>query len=238
MMLRQINEDIAVALEKDPAARNALEVLFLYPGVHALIAYRVTHLLWGMGLKFIARGLSQLARLITGIEVHPAAIIGKRLFIDHGMGVVIGETSEIGNNVFIYQGVTLGGLATKTGKRHPTVFDNVVIGAGAKILGPIKIGCNTKIGSGSVVLQDVPEYSTVIGVPGRVVFSGISSEMEDDEGPESFPDPVARAIDCMLDRLPEMEKEIRQLKETLNKNGIVLPDSSPIDEVPRKKING
>ena len=238
MMLRQINEDIAVALEKDPAARNALEVLFLYPGVHALIAYRVTHLLWGMGLKFIARGLSQFARLITGIEVHPGAIIGKRLFIDHGMGVVIGETSEIGNNVFIYQGVTLGGLATKTGKRHPTVFDNVVIGAGAKILGPIKIGCNTKIGSGSVVLQDVPEYSTVIGVPGRVVFSGISSEMEDDEGPESFPDPVARAIECMLDRLPEMEKEIRQLKETLNKNGIVLPDSSPIDEVPRKKING
>ena len=238
MMLRQINEDIAVALEKDPAARNALEVLFLYPGVHALIAYRVTHLLWGMGLKFIARGLSQLARLITGIEVHPGAIIGKRLFIDHGMGVVIGETSEIGNNVFIYQGVTLGGLATKTGKRHPTVFDNVVIGAGAKILGPIKIGCNTKIGSGSVVLQDVPEYSTVIGVPGRVVFSGISSEMEDDEGPESFPDPVARAIECMLDRLPEMEKQIRQLKETLNENGIVLPDSPPIGEVPRKKING
>ena len=238
MMLRQINEDIAVALEKDPAARNALEVLFLYPGVHALIAYRVTHLLWGMGLKFIARGLSQLARLITGIEVHPGAIIGKRLFIDHGMGVVIGETSEIGNNVFIYQGVTLGGLSTRKGKRHPTVFDNVVIGAGAKILGPIKIGCNTKIGSGSVVLQDVPEYSTVIGVPGRVVFSGISSEMEDDEGPESFPDPVARAIECMLDRIPEMEKEIRQLKETLNKNGIVLPDSSPIDEVPRKKING
>ena len=239
MMLRQINEDIAVALEKDPAARNALEVLFLYPGVHALIAYRVTHLLWGMGLKFIARGLSQLARLITGIEIHPAAIIGERFFIDHGMGVVIGETSEIGNNVFIYQGVTLGGLATKTGKRHPTVFDNVVIGAGAKILGPIKIGCNTKIGSGSVVLQDVPEYSTVIGVPGRVVFSGISSEMEDDEeGPESFPDPVARAIECMLDRLPEMEKEIRQLKETLNKNGIVLPDSSPIGEVSRKKING
>lgn len=238
MMLRQINEDIAVALEKDPAARNALEVLFLYPGVHALIAYRVTHLLWGMGLKFIARGLSQLARLITGIEVHPGAIIGKRLFIDHGMGVVIGETSEIGNNVFIYQGVTLGGLSTKKGKRHPTVFDNVVIGAGAKILGPIKIGCNTKIGSGSVVLQDVPEYSTVIGVPGRVVFSGISSEMEDDEGPESFPDPVARAIECMLDRIPEMEKEIRQLKETLNKNGIVLPDSPPIGEAPRKKING
>ena len=175
MILRQIKEDIDVALEKDPASRNALEVFILYPGVHALIAYRFNHWLWGLGLKFIARALSQFARWGTGIEIHPAAIIGKRFFIDHGMGVVIGETSEVGDNVFIYQGVTLGGLATKKGKRHPTISDDVVIGAGAKILGPIKIGCNTKIGSGSVVLQDVPEYSTVIGVPGRVVFSGISS---------------------------------------------------------------
>ena len=215
MMLRQIKEDIDVALEKDPAARNALEVLILYPGVHALIAYRFNHWLWGLGMKFIARSLSQIARWVTGIEIHPAAIIGKRFFIDHGMGVVIGETSEVGDNVFVYQGVTLGGLATKKGKRHPTISDDVVIGAGAKVLGPIKIGCNTKIGSGSVVLQNVPEYSTVIGVPGRVVFSGISSEMEDEDGPESFPDPVARAIECMLDRLPEMEKEIRHLKKTL-----------------------
>jgi len=201
-----------------------------------LIAYRFNHWLWGLGLKFIARALSQFARWVTGIEIHPAAIIGKRFFIDHGMGVVIGETSEVGDNVFIYQGVTLGGLATKKGKRHPTISDDVVIGAGAKILGPIKIGCNTKIGSGSVVLQDVPEYSTVIGVPGRVVFSGISSEMEDEDGPESFPDPVARAIECMLDRLPEMEKEIRHLKETLKENGIC--DSSPIEETTRKKIIG
>ena len=152
------------------------------------------------------------------------------------MGVVIGETSEVGDNVFVYQGVTLGGLATKKGKRHPTISDDVVIGAGAKVLGPIKIGCNTKIGSGSVVLQNVPEYSTVIGVPGRVVFSGISSEMEDEDGPESFPDPVARAIECMLDRLPEMEKEIRHLKETLKENGIC--DPSPIEETTRKKIIG
>ena len=236
MMLRQIKEDIDVALEKDPAARNALEVLILYPGVHALIAYRFNHWLWGLGMKFIARSLSQIARWITGIEIHPAAIIGKRFFIDHGMGVVIGETSEVGDNVFVYQGVTLGGLATKKGKRHPTISDDVVIGAGAKVLGPIKIGCNTKIGSGSVVLQNVPEYSTVIGVPGRVVFSGISSEMEDEDGPESFPDPVARAIECMLDRLPEMEKEIRQLKETLKENGI--GDSSIIEETTRKKIIG
>ena len=233
MMLRQIKEDIDVALEKDPAARNALEVLILYPGVHALIAYRFNHWLWGLGMKFIARSLSQIARWVTGIEIHPAAIIGKRFFIDHGMGVVIGETSEVGDNVFVYQGVTLGGLATKKGKRHPTISDDVVIGAGAKVLGPIKIGCNTKIGSGSVVLQDVPEYSTVIGVPGRVVFSGISSEMEDEDGPESFPDPVARAIECMLDRLPEMEKEIRQLKETLKENGIT--DLSSIDETARKE---
>jgi serine O-acetyltransferase len=236
MMLRQIKEDIAVALEKDPAARNALEVFILYPGVHALVTYRITHWLWGIGFKFIARALSQLSRWVTGIEIHPAAIIGKRFFIDHGMGVVIGETSEVGDNVFVYQGVTLGGLATKKGKRHPTISNDVVIGAGAKILGPINIGCNTKIGSGSVVLQNVPEYSTVIGVPGRVVFSGISSDLEDDDETESFPDPVARAIECMLDRLPEMEKEIRQLKETLKENGIT--DSSSIDETARKKSSG
>jgi serine O-acetyltransferase len=236
MILRQIKEDIAVALEKDPAARNGLEVFILYPGVHALVTYRITHWLWGIGFKFIARALSQLSRWFTGIEIHPAAIIGKRFFIDHGMGVVIGETSEVGDNVFVYQGVTLGGLATKKGKRHPTISNDVVIGAGAKILGPINIGCNTKIGSGSVVLQNVPEYSTVIGVPGRVVFSGISSDLEDDDDIESFPDPVARAIECMLDRLPEMEKEIRQLKETLKENGIT--DSSSIDETARKKSSG
>ena len=236
MILRQIKEDIAVALEKDPAARNGLEVFILYPGVHALVTYRITHWLWGIGFKFIARALSQLSRWFTGIEIHPAAIIGKRFFIDHGMGVVIGETSEVGDNVFVYQGVTLGGLATKKGKRHPTISNDVVIGAGAKILGPIKIGCNTKIGSGSVVLQNVPEYSTVIGVPGRVVFSGISSDLEDNDETESFPDPVARAIECMLDRLPELQKEIRQLKETLKENGIT--DSSSIDETARKKISG
>ncbi|SVE35748.1 uncharacterized protein METZ01_LOCUS488602, partial [marine metagenome] len=179
-MLRQIKEDVRVALEKDPAARNFFEVLILYPGVHALIGYRLAHGLWNMGFKFLARTISQFFRWITGIEIHPAAKIGHRFFIDHGMGVVIGETSEVGDNVFIYHGVTLGGLATKKAKRHPTISDNVVIGAGAQVLGPIHVGCNTKIGSGSVVLQDVPEYSTVIGVPGRVVFSGISLDMEDD----------------------------------------------------------
>jgi len=219
-MLRQITDDVRIAIEKDPAARNFIEVLLLYPGVHAMITYRIAHGLWNMEFYFLARALSQFSRWITGIEIHPAAIIGNRFFIDHGMGVVIGETSEVGDNVFIYHGVTLGGLATKKAKRHPTIADNVVIGAGAQVLGPIHVGRNTKIGSGSVVLQDVPEYSTVIGVPGRVVYSGISSDMEDSDGLDSFPDPVARAIECMLDRLPQMEKEIRLLKETLQQSEV------------------
>ena len=214
-MLRQIMEDIEVALEKDPAARHFWEVLLLYPGVHALIGYRIAHVLWKFHFKFLARFISYFVRWLTGIEIHPAAKIGKRFFMDHGMGVVIGETSEVGDNVFIYHGVTLGGLSTKRGKRHPTIGDNVVIGAGAQVLGPTQIGGHTKIGSGSVVLQHVPEYSTVIGVPGRVVFSGIEPTQDSGHGEEAFPDPVARAIECMLERLPQMEKEIRQLKDEL-----------------------
>lgn len=215
-MLNQIKEDVQVALEKDPASRNLLEVIVCYPGVHALVAHRISHWLWNHEWKFSGRVLSYFFRWLTGIEIHPAAQIGRRFFIDHGMGVVIGETSVIGDNVFIYHGVTLGGLSTKSGKRHPTIGDNVVIGAGAQVLGPVTVGRNTKIGSGSVVLQEVPEYSTVIGVPGRVVFSGISSELEQITGEESFPDPVAKAIECMLDRLPKMEKEIRSLREAIN----------------------
>ncbi len=234
-MFRQITEDVRVAMEKDPAARNFFEVLLLYPGVHALISYRLTHALWGMGFNFLARSLSQFSRWITGIEIHPAAKIGHRFFIDHGMGVVIGETSEVGDNVFIYHGVTLGGLATKKAKRHPTIAENVVIGAGAQVLGPVHVGRNTKIGSGSVVLQDVPEYSTVIGVPGRVVFSGISSDMEDDDGLESFPDPVARTIECMLYRLPQMEKEIRHLKAVLKKEGIDLHVGTDSSDIKRRQ---
>jgi serine O-acetyltransferase len=213
-MIKQIREDIAVAIEKDPAARNVVEVLLLYPGVHALVAYRLANGLWNLGFKFLSRALSYFARWLTGIEIHPAAQIGKRFFIDHGMGVVIGETSVVGDNVFIYQGVTLGGLSTKKGKRHPTIGNNVVLGAGAQVLGPVRIGNNSKVGSGSVVLQNVPEYSTVIGVPGRVVFSG-ADNMTGEDGEERFPDPVARVIECMLERLPQMERDIRQLKEAL-----------------------
>lgn len=227
-MLRQIKEDVQVALEKDPAARNFWEVIICYPGVHALIAYRISHWLWDHDFKFVGRILSYIFRWLTGIEIHPAAKIGRRFFIDHGMGVVIGETSEVGDNVFIYHGVTLGGLSTKKGKRHPTIGDNVVIGAGAQVLGPVEIGANTKIGSGSVVLQHVPEYSTVIGVPGRVVFSGISSAHESEDPQETFPDPVARAIECMLEKMPLMEKEIRALKEAIEEQKQTLPDPVPL----------
>jgi len=214
-MLKLIKEDIEVAIEKDPAARNFWEVVLLYPGVHALIGYRIAHFLWGLKLKLLARFISFFMRWLTGIEIHPAAIIGKRFFIDHGMGVVIGETSEVGDNVFIYHGVTLGGLSSKKGKRHPTIGDNVVIGAGAQVLGPTRVGSYTKIGSGSVVLQHVPEYSTVIGVPGRIVFSGSTTEDVAD-GEDAFPDPVAKDIESMLERLPKMEKEIREIKKKID----------------------
>jgi len=235
-MLKLIKEDIEVAIEKDPAARNFWEVVLLYPGVHALIGYRLAHVLWGLKLNFLARFISYFMRWLTGIEIHPAAVIGRRFFIDHGMGVVIGETSEVGDNVFIYHGVTLGGLSTKSGKRHPTIGDNVVIGAGAQVLGPTQVGSYTKIGSGSVVLQHVPEYSTVIGVPGRVVFSGVATQ-DGADGEESFPDPVAKAIECMLERLPKMEKEIRELRknyEAVKKSDIdpISVDDKPVSREP------
>jgi len=224
-MLKLIKEDIEVAIEKDPAARNFWEVLLLYPGVHALIGYRLTHVLWRYEFKFLARFISFFLRWLTGIEIHPAAIIGRRFFIDHGMGVVIGETSEVGDNVFIYHGVTLGGLSTKNGKRHPTIGSNVVIGAGAQVLGPTLVGSYSKIGSGSVVLQHVPEYSTVIGVPGRIVFSGVESTQDGADGEESFPDPVARAIEDVLERLPKMEKEIQELRSNIKEQEVSSLDS-------------
>jgi len=224
-MLKLIKEDIEVAIEKDPAARNFWEVLLLYPGVHALIGYRLAHVLWLYGFKFLARFISFFLRWLTGIEIHPAATIGRRFFIDHGMGVVIGETSEVGDNVFIYHGVTLGGLSTKNGKRHPTIGSNVVIGAGAQVLGPTLVGSYTKIGSGSVVLQHVPEYSTVIGVPGRIVFSGSEPTQDGADGDESFPDPIARAIEGVLERLPKMEKEIQELRSIIKDQEVSSLDS-------------
>ncbi|HEO8421651.1 serine O-acetyltransferase [Niallia sp. FSL W8-0635] len=206
-MFRRIKEDIAVVFEQDPAARSSIEVILTYSGLHAIWFHRIAHFLFRHKRFFLARVISQFSRFLTGIEIHPGAKIGNRLFIDHGMGVVIGETCEIGDNVTIFQGVTLGGTGKEKGKRHPTVKDNALIASGAKVLGSIVIGENAKIGAGSVVLRDVPANSTVVGIPGRVkVQDGI--KIKKDLNHCDLPDPVA-------DRLKEMEMEITQLREQL-----------------------
>ncbi|MBZ9533683.1 serine O-acetyltransferase [Cytobacillus oceanisediminis] len=206
-MFRRIKEDIAVVFEQDPAARSSIEVILTYSGLHAIWFHRIAHFLFRHKRFFLARVISQFSRFMTGVEIHPGAKIGNRLFIDHGMGVVIGETCEIGDNVTIFQGVTLGGTGKEKGKRHPTVKDNALIASGAKVLGSIVIGENAKIGAGSVVLKDVPANSTVVGIPGRVkVQDGI--KIKKDLNHCDLPDPVA-------DRLKEMELEIAHLREQL-----------------------
>jgi len=206
-MFRRMKEDIAVIFEQDPAARSSLEVILTYSGLHAIWYHRIAHFLYRHKRFFMARIVSQFSRFITGIEIHPGAKIGRRLFIDHGMGVVIGETCEIGDNVTIFQGVTLGGTGKEKGKRHPTVHNNALIASGAKVLGSIVIGENAKIGAGSVVLKDVPANSTVVGIPGRVkVQDGI--KINKDLNHRDLPDPLS-------ERLKEMEMEIAQLKEQL-----------------------
>jgi len=214
-----MREDMDVVFEQDPAARTYLEVFLTYSGLHAIWAHRIAHALYKRKLYFIARVISQMSRFFTGIEIHPGAVIGRRFFIDHGMGVVIGETCEIGDNVTIYQGVTLGGTGHEKGKRHPTVKDNVLIATGAKVLGSITIGENSKIGGGSVVLKDVPANSTVVGIPGRVVKQNgkrVSQKLDH----HILPDPIA-------DRLKELENEINGLKEELKK---VKDDSSHVNQ--------
>lgn len=226
-MFTTLTRDIQAALDRDPAARSALEVLLCYPGLHALYFHRVAHWLWNHRLKTLGRFVSHVSRFLTGIEIHPGAVIGPGLFIDHGMGVVIGETTEIGENVTIYQGVTLGGTSLKKKKRHPTIGNNVVIGAGAKILGPFKVGDNSRIGSGSVVVKEVPPNSLVVGVPGQVTYrdgkrvpQAIDLEMTD------LPDPAAKAIKCILERLEELEKEVETLRKELAHPSIPRSPSS------------
>lgn len=204
--IEQISEDIKTIYDKDPAAENIVEVLFCYPGLHALIAHRVAHKLHYWKIPFLPRFISFLMRFFTGIEIHPAATIGRRFFIDHGMGVVIGATTIIGDDVLIYQGVTLGGTGKEQGKRHPTVEDNVVVGSGAKVLGNITIGKNSRIGAGSVVIDNVPPDSTVVGVPGRIVHQKIF--IEGQLLHNRIPDPVT----CELNRL---KYEIQEIKEQL-----------------------
>ncbi|MFZ5640031.1 MAG: serine O-acetyltransferase [Bacillota bacterium] len=213
-MFGRIKKDIRVIFDRDPAARSFWEVLICYSGLHAILYHRLAHYLYKKGFVLLPRVISQFSRFLTGIEIHPGATIGDGLFIDHGMGVVIGETAEIGNNVTIYQGVTLGGTGKQKGKRHPTVGDNVVISTGAKVLGNIKIGDNAKIGAGSVVLRDVPPNTTVVGVPGKIVIrDGINiadMDLEDkiDLHHENMPDPVAEMILCLQRKIDRLERRI------------------------------
>ena len=217
-MFSKIKSDIAAVKERDPACRSTLDVIFSYPGFHALFFHRVAHRVWNAGFKSLARFISHISRMLTGIEIHPAVIAGKGLFIDHGMGVVIGETTEIGENVTLYQGVTLGGVSLKKEKRHPTLRDNVVVGAGAKVLGPFEVGENSRIGANSVVVKAVPPHSTVVGIPGRIVIKEGEKVGQFDLDHQVMPDPVAKAFNCMMEHLQLMHKRINDLSEP-EKNG-------------------
>jgi serine O-acetyltransferase len=207
----EIRSDVRAVKERDPAAHSSFEVVTSYAGLHALWLHRLAHKLHGQGVPLLPRWISQANRFVTGVEIHPAATIGKGLFIDHGSGVVIGETTEIGDNVTIYQGVTLGGTGKETGKRHPTVGDNVVFGAGAKVLGGITVGDNAKVGAGSVVVMDVPRNSTVVGNPGRPVLLEGQRVGIPDIDYRHLPDPVAEAIKCLVARIVEMEQELDEI---------------------------
>jgi serine O-acetyltransferase len=207
-MFERIREDIKVVFERDPAARNVFEVITSYPGLHAIWLHRIAHFFWDKGAKTLARIISHINRFLTGIEIHPGAKIGRRFFIDHGMGVVIGETAEIGDDVLMYQGVVLGGTSLKKEKRHPTIGNNVVIGAGAILLGPIKVGDGAKIGAGSVVIKDVPEGTTVVGVPARVVEK---REKKIDLDHDKLPDPILKVLHLIIEEIEEIKKRIEEI---------------------------
>ncbi|MFC2010832.1 serine O-acetyltransferase [Chloroflexota bacterium] len=225
-MFKTLKEDIQTVFIKDPAARSVLEVISCYPGLHALWFHRLAHFLWQHRLRFLARLLSNINRFLTGIEIHPGARIGRRFFIDHGAGVVIGETTEIGNDVLIYQGVVLGGTSLEKTKRHPTIGNNVVIGTGAATLGAITIGEGARIGSGSVVIHSVPTGATVVGIPGRVVEEGRQPLADLEHG--KLPDPVAEAIRLVLG---EQEKLGGRLERLENLSGLAVPE----DELRNKR---
>lgn len=205
---RDVREDIQTVLKKDPAARNSLEVLICYPGIWALIWHKPAHFLYKHNLKLLARVISQLTRFFTGIEIHPGAQIGRRCFIDHGMAVVIGETTEIGDDVTLYQGVTLGGTGKDSGKRHPTIGNRVIVSSGAKVLGPFKVGDDVKIGSGSIVLNEIPPGCTVVGIPGKIVKR--YGESTEDLNQVDLPDPVATELECLRRRIVMLEHKLHQ----------------------------
>jgi serine O-acetyltransferase len=229
-MFDRIREDIAVVFERDPAAKSALETLIATPGMHAILMHRLNHWLWSKNFFLLARFGSHVARFLTGIEIHPGARIGRRFFIDHGMGVVIGETAEIADDCSIYHGVTLGGTTWSKGKRHPTLETGVIIGAGAKVLGPITVGAGARIGSNAVVVKDVPPGSTVVGVPGHVIVRRNGAESREAQreamarriGFEAYaerkdmPDPIQNALDSMLDHMHEVETRLETLQKRLD----------------------
>ncbi|WP_442963377.1 serine O-acetyltransferase [Pseudomonas sp. OF001] len=212
-MLREWRDDVRCVFQRDPAARTTFEVLTTYPGVHAILIYRLAHRLWRSGWRYPARLLAFVARLVSNVDIHPGAVIGPRLFIDHGAGVVIGETAEIGQDVTLYHGVTLGGTSWRKGKRHPTLGDGVLVGAGAKILGPITVGNHARVGANSVVVQDVPDGCTVVGIPGKVVRlreAGQPNPYGIDLDHHLIPDPVGKAIACLLERIDSLEQQVEQ----------------------------
>ena len=225
-MFDTVRRDVQSALERDPAARNRLEVVLCYPGVHALLFHRLAHRFWRAGWVITARFVSHVSRFLTGIEIHPAARIGPGVFIDHGMGVVIGETAEVGENVTLYQGVTLGGTSLKRDKRHPTLERNVVVGTGAAVIGAITLGEGTRVGAGSVVVKDVPPNSVVVGVPGRVIYRDGQRVVESiDLEHTDLPDPLAKAIDQMLDRIHLLETEVARLYRVVG-DAVPAPDTA------------
>lgn len=216
-MIKQLKEEIDNIIQNDPAATNLLEILLTYSGLHAILAYRLANKLHKWKLPFVPRFISFIARFLTGIEIHPAATIGKRFFIDHGMGVVIGATTIIGDDCLVYQGVTLGGTGKETGKRHPTLGDKVVVGSGAKVLGNINIGNNVRIGAGSVVITDVPDNCTVVGIPGRIVIKD-GRKIEGTLDHNQLPDPVIEAIKCLSDQIVVIREMIRSIHPAMFEN--------------------
>ena len=218
-MFKRLKEDMAIVFERDPAARSYLEILTTYPGVHAILFHRLAHQIWKIKFFWLGRAISHISRFLTGIEIHPGAVIGNRFFIDHGMGVVIGETSIIGNDCTIYHGVTLGGTSWKQGKRHPTLEDKVVIGAGAKILGPITIGKGAKVGSNAVVIKDIPSNSVAVGIPARLVKDDTTktSAFRPYAVAKDEEDPMVKSVNALLDKVAKQEKALDDLSAKISK---------------------
>jgi serine O-acetyltransferase len=238
-MFSKIREEISVVFDRDPAARTVFEVVTTYPGFHAIVIHRLAHRIWGMGLKWLARFISHIGRWLTGVEIHPGATIGRRVFIDHGMGVVVGETAEIGDDCTLYHGVTLGGTTWSKGKRHPTLMPGVVVGAGAKILGPITIGAGARIGSNAVVVKDVPDNATAVGIPARILDSAAEKQRNLQAEKLGFSayaisadmnDPVVQAIHGLIDHSANIDRRLEMILAQLNKMGADLPEAQGKDD--------